>query len=278
VECAERLSVVDSRRWSATTAIDGSTVFVVPACRRRSTETWRAFSRTAESFHGRAATAAYPHNYVPVSVDGDGNCMFRAISLACYGSQEYHGILRGLAAAEILQHPQWYDAHRIDTMHPLRCVPEIVLPEYNDVCVEVCTSGQPAGVTEVMALSAVIGFPIHTFWPPLSGLLTSEPLSRMFTGRGVSAGTRTVHLLWSTTGSVPKRGEVHINHLVPLLPKRVPVDNVSVTDVTGDDTKPAAVLVVSGIDDCDTVVAHGTKRHGDAGSDGAPASKSECCS
>jgi len=64
------------------------------------------------------------HSYVPVFVVGDGNCLFRAVSLACYGSEEYHDTLRQLAATEMLQHPQWYDAERVDifsTLSDLLC-------------------------------------------------------------------------------------------------------------------------------------------------------------
>jgi len=55
---------------------------------------------------------------------GDENCLFRAVSLACYGSEEYHDTLRQLAATEMLQHPQWYDAERVDifsTLSDLLC-------------------------------------------------------------------------------------------------------------------------------------------------------------
>ena len=72
----------------------------------------------------------------------------------------------------MLQHPQWYDAERVDSRHPLRNEPHILLPQYEEACCEVSWSGQAVGVTAVLALSAVIGYPIHTFWPPLSGSLT----------------------------------------------------------------------------------------------------------
>jgi len=146
---------------------------------------------TAEGFGACSKAVALLHrtqpsilrNYVPVFVVGDGNCMYRSVSVACYGTEDFHGLLRGLTATEILLHPQWYDAQCVSSRHPLRNVPEIVLPEYDEVCVEVSCSDQPAGVTEVLALSAVIGLPIHTFWPPLSGSLTAEPLTRTLTGR-----------------------------------------------------------------------------------------------
>jgi len=38
--------------------------------------------------------------------------------------------------------------------------------------------------------------------------------------------------MWSTTGSVPKHGEVHINHFVPLLPKCVPAVDSSAINLT----------------------------------------------
>jgi len=242
------------------------------------------------------------HSYVPVFVVGDGNCLFRAVSLACYGSEDYHDTLRQLAATEMLQHPQWYDAERVDSRHPLRNEPDILLPQYEEACCEVSWSGQAVGVTAVLALSAVIGYPIHTFWPPLSGSLTPAPLSRQHTGRGVTGSTRPVHVMWSTTGSVPKHGEVHINHFVPLLPKCVPATDGSAINLTespdqehdaenGDDDIGKDVFSDAGTVQVDTAVANtaddvvdGVNVHVDSGSkrahtddfDDPPAAKSHC--
>jgi len=69
----------------------------------------------------------------------------------------------------MLQHLQWYDAEHVDSRHPLRNEPDIFLPQYDEAC-EVSWSGQAFGVTAVLVLSAVIGYPIHTFWPPLKWL------------------------------------------------------------------------------------------------------------
>ena len=166
--------------------------------------------------------------HVPVFVLGDGNCLFRSVSLACYGTEAAHCILRARSAAEMLLHPEWYDASRADSRHPLRSEPEIVLPEYEEECLEIACLGQAVGVTAVLALSAIIGYPIHTFWPPLNGSVVASPLTRVHIGRGVTATAASVHLMWSTTGSVPKTGAVHINHFVPLLPKTVTVDSVAI--------------------------------------------------
>jgi len=46
----------------------------------------------------------------PLSVQGDGNCMYRAASLALYSTEAQHHYLRVLASLELLEHRQWYEA------------------------------------------------------------------------------------------------------------------------------------------------------------------------
>ena len=60
--------MVDSRRWNATAADDGSIVSVARACRKMNTDGWLAFLRMAASSRGRAATAAFPHPPHPTIV------------------------------------------------------------------------------------------------------------------------------------------------------------------------------------------------------------------
>ena len=146
--------------------------------------------------------------YNPAHVDGDGNCLFWAVSVALYGTQGYHENLRLLAGDEIRAFPEWYDGFRPDSLHPLRNVAGIVLVSLQDVLAEVEGAGRSCGVTAVLALSAVIGCPIHTFWPPLSGTLEPSPLSRVLVGRGVDPSKRPLKIMWSTTGAVPPVGPV----------------------------------------------------------------------
>jgi len=47
--------------------------------------------------------------FVPVDVAGDGNCLFRAVSAALYGTEAYHSQLRLLAAIEVLMNCDLYD-------------------------------------------------------------------------------------------------------------------------------------------------------------------------
>ena len=88
-----------------------------------------------------------------------------------YGCEEYHITLHALTAVEVLSHRSWYDASSSDCVNPLRHVPEIVMPTYAELCYEVTGLGRCCDINAVLALSAVIGFPIRTFWPPLCGSL-----------------------------------------------------------------------------------------------------------
>ena len=159
--------------------------------------------------------------FVPVAVLGDGNCLFRAVSLAMYGVEHYHIVLRTLTAVEVLRHRIWYDASATDCLNPLRTLTDIIMPSYDALCSEVCGKGRSVDMHAIFALSAVIQAPIRSFWPPLSGALQASPLTRTVVGRGVDDSVRPVSVMWTTTGDVTV-GNIVINHFVPLVRRRTP--------------------------------------------------------
>ena len=168
--------------------------------------------------------------YTPISVTADGNCLFLSVSMAMYGTHDHHQQLRLLVTDEVRMYPQWYDPDRSDSVHPLRHVPDIVLGTYADVCAEVSSLNRDCSITAVLAVSAVVGYPIYSFWPPLCGSVHQPPLSRLLVGRDVDASKSVVNLMWSTTGNVPERGHVHINHFVPLIRRCVLGTDVDYAD------------------------------------------------
>lgn len=48
-------------------------------------------------------------NVVPVETNGDGNCLYRAVSQALTGSEKYHGFLRLKTALELIPNEKIYD-------------------------------------------------------------------------------------------------------------------------------------------------------------------------
>ena len=58
-------------------------------------------------FHPAMNTEVYP-----LQTLGDGNCFYRAVSLALTGSQDYHTTLRLMTALELIENRQAYDTRR----------------------------------------------------------------------------------------------------------------------------------------------------------------------
>ena len=48
----------------------------------------------------------------PLQVTGDGNCLYRSVSLAMTGTQDYHSLLRLMVALEMILNRSSYDTKR----------------------------------------------------------------------------------------------------------------------------------------------------------------------
>ena len=162
------------------------------------------------------------NDYVPVIVGGDGNCLFRSVSLALYGTEQFFGELRVRTCIEIAMFRAWYDASHHGFCASFKDEPFIVCPSYGDLCRSVTKAGEYADVMSVLALSAVTGCKIQMCFPTLTASFSTHPLTRCLVGRGVKQhGSKTVTILWTTAADVPSTGPVAINHFVPLLKKPV---------------------------------------------------------
>ena len=71
--------------------------------------------------------------YVPYAVAGDGNCCYRAVSLALYGTEEHHLHIRTLAAIEMLSHRHHYDVSDARYVGTIDVVDLRVLKSWRDV-------------------------------------------------------------------------------------------------------------------------------------------------
>jgi len=175
--------------------------------------------------------------YYPVAVAGDGNCLYRSVALALYGTQDRYMELRARTAIEIALHRAWYDRDDAQFCAPFTDDPRIVCPSYGDLCVAVTKPGEYADVMHILALSAVIGLPIQSYYPPLASCFSTQPLTTVILGRGVNGRKKPkVYLMWTHCGLVPSEGPVEINHFVPLLCGNVgAVHAVNVIDCTEQD-------------------------------------------
>ena len=161
--------------------------------------------------------------FVPLEVVGDGNCLYRAVSLACYGTQEHHIQLRLRSSIEIILNHIHYDtSHRrhVDHIKDNR----IITDSYDKLVKSVCQLGCFQQMIHIFALSAALEIPLQTFFPPTSpNQFLTEPNSRRVFGRGVSsAKSPSVNIMW-TMMHCPENGrDFRPNHFVPLHSLQVP--------------------------------------------------------
>lgn len=171
-------------------------------------------------------------DFTPRAVIGDGNCMYRAVSLALYGSEKFHAHLRLVTTLEIMQNRPYYDAkHRktIDLINDDR----VLSPEYQDLIKTACSDGGYAELLHMYAVSAAINQPLRSYYPPTG---TNEELTKPFTrriqGRNVLGNTPVATLMWSQLNPIVNTHEFSPNHFV-VLHSRITIENVDLTEDEG---------------------------------------------
>jgi len=154
-------------------------------------------------------------DHVPISVTGDGNCMFRALSKALYGTENLHTLLRLLTSLEIACFPATYDtshSHYENVVADSR----VTVPSYNDCLQTACKLGSATELIHMYAASAVIERPIQSVFPLRSSHYSAW--DRLVTGRNVTHQTTSIHLLWSSASVPQDMRNFSANHFVLLHP------------------------------------------------------------
>ena len=161
-------------------------------------------------------------SFVPLKTVGDGNCLFRATSIAAYNDESRHRKLRWKVYQEIRDNPTWYDKD-----HPKYCSPfandlEINLENYSYYCASTHKDGVWSDINHILALSAVLNTPIMSYFPSVQSTVNS--FSRVIIGRNVPKPDNIdteIKIMWTST-EIPKKIENFIpNHFVPLIPKKI---------------------------------------------------------
>ena len=95
------------------------------------------------------------HEYQPLSILGDGNCLYRAISRALYGTERYHNHIRLLTACEIAKHREYYDTSAADYVDLIKD-PSIVCDKYIDLIKAASRDGEWGEMMHMYAASAAL--------------------------------------------------------------------------------------------------------------------------
>jgi len=165
--------------------------------------------------------------YSPASVAGDGNCLYRAVSLSLFGRESAYYQLRLLTAIEVLMHRDFYDVTSTQYYEPYRTDLGLVLPGYTAFVADLVRDCTYSDMLSVLALSSVIQKPIQTRWPIAVHPGEASPFTKLVCGRDVHT-VNPVQVLWTVCGQyAPHSTVVSINHFVPLI--ALPVAIVTLT-------------------------------------------------
>ena len=177
-----------------------------------------------DNFSLRLLKALNPNlsnHYIPIRTKGDGNCLFRAASIALFGTDTEHESLRYLVGEEMKRYQKWYDKDHPGFCSPLANDLHIPLKDYEFYVGKIDQLGTWSDINHLYALSAVIKAPIESYLPTFSGL--TSPYSRLIVGRRVRKFTPEIKLMWTSSSVTPQNFEKiseYIDHFVPLLPLR----------------------------------------------------------
>jgi len=176
--------------------------------------------------------------FLPVSVRGDGNCLFRAISYAMYGNEEQYMHLRLLTVIEVLLYQEFYDISSNMFYAPFAVEIDgaLKLPPYGQFIKELASDGSHCDMLAILAVSSVIHKPIQTFWPVTVKLDGPSPFTKLIVGRELLNNKHPLYVLWTACAYMGLGAAVNINHFVPLLEieQDTNVDSV-VVDSDSDD-------------------------------------------
>ena len=171
------------------------------------------------------------HQFVPLSVYGDGNCLYRAASLALFGDENSHLLLRLKSGIEVILNRKYYD-NSLRSYVDLIADHRIFVNDYKIFLNDTLTIGSFSDMLNIYALSAALKKPIRSYYPPqLSPDLAYAAFSRKVVGRNVSAAKPIdISVMW-TQMSIPSDTKVfHPNHFVTL------VDTVNASPQNAKDT------------------------------------------
>lgn len=165
--------------------------------------------------------------FLPIDIVADGNCLFRAVSLAHFGTEAYYELLRLQCLCEVILNPDYYnrDSPEVYSLFKNSCY--LYLPSLSEVIDELQRTGTEkrghTGLFGILAASTVIRRPIKMFYPLTSSESDGDDIFReyneLIAGRNTNKENQEpINILWTTTThNFEHDGDVNINHFAALV-------------------------------------------------------------
>ena len=179
-----------------------------------------------------------PANHYPEQTYGDGNCLFRAVSIALTGNQDLHIELRVRTFFELcLKKNDYLDDQYLKRLTGLdSCMAKLFESSFDTSSVKpgiskavrisnayevdalnTIKSGSYSSMWHLYALSNVIGCPISSLYPMVEASLIDRKYMNVTITPTVQQSTSEVVILWTHTNNTNLKGWSP-NHFVPLVP------------------------------------------------------------
>lgn len=162
----------------------------------------------------RSADPPMLERYSPRMVNSDGNCFYRAMSLALFGTQGYHDYLRVQVALEMINNPGLYTCDS-DTFvcHGL----PVLTPDFRQLLRDTVTNASYAELVHIFALSKALSIPVQSYACPTATTPSMHPYTLFVNKaqyvRSVKPGFVTVMWTFSDSANMTEP-----NHFVLLVP------------------------------------------------------------
>jgi hypothetical protein len=155
-------------------------------------------------------------DFRPLTTIGDGNCLYRSVSKALTGVEEYHVLLRLKTAIEMILNRSSYDTGlpKNDFLNEFT----ISTSPYADLVQRAMTIYAYCEMAHLYAISAALKQPIQSYYPPQQIREMSDAFTRTVRGRDVDQRLHPkVTIMWTTMRAPEFRIDFNSNHFVPLV-------------------------------------------------------------
>ena len=164
---------------------------------------------------------------IPCKTTPDGNCLFKAASIAMYGDETKHVELRQRVFDEIRNNPNWYDKENPNFCSPFANDPEIMIENYSFYIENTPKLNEWCDINHMLALSAVLMIPIKSYYPTVRS--NNNPFCRVIIGRGIPVVEdieTNITIMWTSTIFPENMEDFRPNHFVPLIPHMAKDKNI----------------------------------------------------
>ncbi|XP_071122434.1 uncharacterized protein [Mytilus edulis] len=192
-------------------------------------------------------------NFMPVVVQGDGNCLPRSAAVLAYGNEEDHQEFRVRIILELVANEDLYlnddylssalelniktrQLSKQFAMYSSEYIPGDVLTPaavrrvFRKEVLDITKINSFMGIWQLFAIASVLNSRVISVYPQLGSPVVRKDLNRLIMPRNINHED-TIKIMWSSTRQDLTMQHWIPNHFVPLLPLLGDIDQIDIVDL-----------------------------------------------